>query len=285
MIKATTREALSRALLSPRGRGVRLALVPTMGFLHEGHLSLVDLAKETADVVAVSIFVNPIQFGPGEDLERYPRDLERDLSQLRERGADIVFCPGVKEMYPDGSPRVTVDPGAMGTVLCGAYRPGHFRGVLTVVARLFGIFRPDLAVFGHKDYQQAVLIRRMTRDLELGAEILLGPIVREADGLALSSRNVYLSPDQRAQARGLYAALIRVQEAFDGGERSNSVLRRILAGAIQDYPLLELQYGEIVTPDTLEPAEPVEAGSVVALAAYCGPTRLIDNHVLVGGTS
>lgn len=255
-----------------------------MGFLHEGHLSLVGKANEQADRVVVSIFVNPLQFGPGEDLDRYPRDLERDAELLRERGADLIFCPPTEEMYPEGDPEVTVDPGPMGQVLCGAYRPGHFRGVLTVVARLFGLVRPDLAVFGQKDYQQAVLVRRMTRDLELGVEILLGPVVREPDGLAMSSRNVFLSPEQRGQATGLHEALMEVQRDFSGGVRSGAELRRNLTRTLEGYPLLKLQYAEIVDADSLVPVDTVRPGAVVAVAAFCGSTRLIDNHILEPGS-
>jgi pantoate--beta-alanine ligase len=251
-----------------------------MGYLHNGHLSLVDLAREQSDFLAVSIFVNPLQFGPGEDLDRYPRDLDRDLSLLEKRGVDLVFSPSTEEMYPQGEPQVVVDPGPMAQRLCGRYRPGHFRGVLTVVARLLGLFGPQVAVFGRKDYQQAVLVRRMVQDLEMGVDVVLGPIVREEDGLALSSRNVFLSADQRAQAVGLWRCLQAVQRAFGGGNRSGADLRAVLASVIAEYPLLELQYGEIVEPDSLEPLERAVPGAVVAVAAHCGGTRLIDNHVL-----
>jgi pantoate--beta-alanine ligase len=251
-----------------------------MGYLHEGHLSLVDLSRGRCDYLGASIFVNPLQFGAGEDLDRYPRDLDRDLALLEKRGVDLVFHPSVAEMYPQGEPVVSVDPGATGASLCGRYRPGHFRGVLTVVARLFGLFRPQVAAFGQKDYQQAVLIRRMVQDLELGVEILLAPIVREGDGLALSSRNVFLSPQERAEAVGLYGALLAVQEGFAGGERSAAALRRLLARELERYPLLKLQYGEIVDPDGLGAVTQAVPGSVVAVAAHCGSTRLIDNHIL-----
>ena len=257
-----------------------VGLVPTMGYLHEGHLSLVDLALERADMVAVSIFVNPLQFGPDEDLDRYPRDTDRDLAVLEERGVDLAFLPSADVMYPGGAPEVTVDPGSMGQRLCGAYRAGHFRGVLTVVARLFGLFRPDLAVFGQKDFQQSALIRRMVQDLELGVEVLAGPTVRENDGLALSSRNVYLSPEERADAVGLSRALRAVQKAFDGGVRSGPDLEETLREELNRYPLLDLQYGEVVDPDTLERQLEAKPGSTAVLAAYCGTTRLIDNAVL-----
>lgn len=282
MIVAETRSSLAEALTAPGREGGRVALVPTMGFLHEGHLALVDLARMRSDFLAVSIFVNPLQFGPGEDLARYPRALARDLSLLEAREVDLVFHPEVAEMYPGGEPRVTVDPGSMGDRLCGAFRPGHFRGVLTVVARLFGLVRPDLAVFGQKDFQQAALIRRMVADLELGVDIITGATVREPDGLAMSSRNTYLSPEERRDAVGLIKALRQVQAAFDEGIRSRAVLLKRLDAVVGSHDNLELQYGEVVHPETLDPAEPVTEGAVAAAAAFCGGTRLIDNIVLEG---
>ena len=194
----------------------------------------------------------------------------------------MVFFPAVEEMYPDGELQVGVDPGPLSQRLCGEYRPGHFGGVLTVVARLFGLFRPQVAVFGQKDYQQAVLIRRMVRDLEMGVEIALGPIVREEDGLALSSRNVFLSRDERADAVGLRKGLQEVQKAFEEGGRSGKELRRVLVRELGKHPLLQLQYGEIVHPDSLKPLETVVPEAVVVVAAHCGRTRLIDNHILKG---
>ncbi|MFC1660595.1 pantoate--beta-alanine ligase [Gemmatimonadota bacterium] len=282
MIVTETRRGLSEALSAPREAGSRVALVPTMGYLHEGHLSLVGLARADSDFLAVSVFVNPLQFGPDEDLDRYPRDLDRDLSALRAQGVDLVFHPCVDEMYLSGEPRITVDPGEMGRVLCGAYRPVHFRGVLTVVARLFGLFSPTVAFFGQKDYQQLTLVRRMVQDLELGVEVLFGPTVREEDGLALSSRNVFLSPEERRDAPGLVRALALVQEAFSRGERSGAALRHILEQEAGSYPRLRMQYGEVVHPETLEPVDPVFSGSVVAVAGFCGATRLIDNRILEG---
>ncbi len=280
MILVETRIDLRRALEEPRSRGDRIGLVPTMGYLHEGHLSLVSLARNESDFLAVSIFVNPLQFGPEEDMEAYPRDLDRDLALLEDRGVDLVFHPSVDEMYPLGSPLVTVDPGPMARVLCGAYRPGHFRGVLTVVARLFGLIRPHLAVFGRKDYQQGVLVRRMCRDLEMEVEVLMGPIVREADGLAMSSRNSYLDSREREEASGLHRALEKARAAFREGERGPESLRAVLEEELRAYPSLSLQYGEVVHPETLEPVDPVMPGSVMAVAAFCGRTRLIDNLIL-----
>ncbi len=277
-----TRADLSRALEAGRGEGKSVGLVPTMGYLHEGHLSLVDLARHRTGFVATSIFVNPLQFGAGEDLDRYPRDLDRDLGLLEERGVDLVFHPSVQEMYPDGHPLVSVDPGPLGDRLCGAFRPGHFRGVLSVVARLFGLFRPELAVFGQKDFQQAVLIRRMVRDLELGVEVRTGGVIREADGLAMSSRNVLLSSNQREDALALFNGLSSVQEAFSGGERSHAALQARVRSIVSRRPGIQLQYCEIVDPDTLQPVDPVPPGAVVAVAAMCGTTRLIDNHILEG---
>ena len=281
MILTRTREELADALSAARQAGTRIGLVPTMGYLHEGHLSLVDLAGKHAELVAVSVFVNPLQFGVGEDLDRYPRDLERDLALLQERGVEVVFHPNVTEMYPGGDSWVTVDPGPSGEVLCGAFRPGHFRGVLTVVAKLLGLFRPDIAVFGQKDFQQAVLIKRMVRDLALGADVVVGPIVREADGLAMSSRNVFLEGPERQSALGLHRGLMAAQEAFAAGKRSRASLQAKLLETISRYGGLHLQYGEIVGPDTLRPVDPVPPGAVAVVAARCGSTRLIDNHILV----
>ena len=279
MIVTRTRAELARELAALRPRG-DLALVPTMGYLHEGHLSLVDRAAEAAATVAVSIFVNPLQFAPSEDFGRYPRDEPRDIGLLEARGADLVFAPGVEELYPDGEPVVTVDPGPMADRLCGAWRPGHFVGVLTVVAKLFGLFRPEVAVFGRKDYQQSVLVRRMVRDLELGVEILTAPTLREHDGLAMSSRNAYLSPEERTQAVGLSSALQEGRAAFRAGERSAEGVRRAVQDRLRDFPLLSSQYVEVVDPETLRPVEEVAAGTVVALAVFAGRTRLIDNLVL-----
>jgi pantoate--beta-alanine ligase len=280
LIVARTRAELARGLERLRAGGRTVGLVPTMGYLHEGHLSLVDLARERAGSVAASIFVNPIQFGPGEDLASYPRDPDRDLGLLEARGADLVFLPADAEMYPDGPPTVTVDPGPAGTVLCGAYRPIHFRGVLTVVAKLFGLFRPDVAVFGRKDFQQLVLIQRMGRDLDMPIEIVGGAIVREPDGLAMSSRNAYLSAEERAAAPLLQRGLGAARERFRGGERSSAALVDTVRASVEGSPLLRLQYAEVVDARTLDPVDPVPSGAVLALAAFCGRTRLIDNVTL-----
>ena len=280
MLTVRTREELTAATRDLRWPSRKVCLVPTMGFLHEGHLSLVDRARDLAETVVVSIFVNPLQFGPGEDLTTYPRDEARDLELLEGRGTDVVFLPSVEEMYPSGDPQVTISPGPMERRLCGAYRPGHFRGVLTVVAKLFGLVRPDVAVFGRKDFQQSVLIRRMAGDLNLGVRIETGPIVRESDGLAMSSRNAYLSGPERTQAVGLHRALSGAAALFGGGERRAAVLLAAVEREIASHPLLSLQYAEVVEPEGLDPVNSASPGDVVALAAFCGTTRLIDNAEL-----
>lgn len=277
MRQVSTGAALREAVADLRRQGRTLGLVPTMGFLHEGHLSLVDLARRSADVTALSIFVNPTQFGPDEDFSDYPRDLARDLERAQARGVDLAFTPELKSMYPDGDPRVTVRAGALGERLCGRFRPGHFDGVLTVVAKLFGLFGPDVAVFGRKDFQQAVLIRRMIYDLEMDVRVELGPILRESDGLAMSSRNSYLDAEQRREVPRLYEALQEARRMFKDGERRARALLGVVHRAVARSPLLALQYAEIVDPETLDPLDPVGPGAVLALAAFCGETRLIDN--------
>ena len=263
---------------SCRVAGETIALVPTMGYLHAGHLSLIERARAEADRVVVSIFVNPLQFGPSEDYERYPRDLDRDLDLCEQAGAHHAFAPSVDEMYPHGEPWVSVTPVRGADRLCGASRPGHFAGVLTVVAKLFGIVRPDVAVFGQKDYQQLVLIRRMVDDLEMELRVVGAPIVREADGLAMSSRNTYLNPEERRRALALSGALRRCRDAFEKGERNVARFRGLLMEV--ERPGVELEYGEIVDPETLEPLEVVREGVVCAVAARVGKTRLIDNAIL-----
>ncbi|HEX2093548.1 MAG TPA: pantoate--beta-alanine ligase [Longimicrobiaceae bacterium] len=277
---ARTRGEVRSAVRAARAAGKRIALVPTMGYLHEGHLSLVDRARDRAEWVAMSIFVNPLQFAPTEDLDRYPRDLERDLELARSRGMDLVFAPSAGEMYPDGEPKVAVvpDPSLEGR-LDGALRPGHFRGVLTVVAKLFGIFSPDVAVFGQKDLQQSVLIRRMVQELDIGVEVEVAPIVREPDGLAMSSRNVYLSPDERVRALALSRALEACRALFAAGETDGDRLRRTLRSTLE-VPGVEVDYAEVVEPTTLGPVERAVPGAVCAVAARVGKTRLIDNLIL-----
>lgn len=264
-----------------RRAGKRLGLVPTMGALHQGHLSLVRAARNTCDVVAVSIFVNPLQFGPKEDFSRYPRDLERDRELLNHERVDLLFAPSAEEMYGrDSTSYVTVE--GLSERLCGRSRPGHFRGVTTVVAKLFHIVSPDVAFFGQKDAAQAAIIRRMVRDLNCNIQIVVAPIVRESDGLAMSSRNAYLTPEQRKQARVLYRALMRVQTLADRGERRTAQLIPAGEEVVGEEPGVRLEYLEIVNPDTLEPVPDISGGALVAIAALVGTTRLIDNVVLTG---
>ncbi len=268
------------AVAAVKAAGGTVGFVPTMGYLHEGHLRLVDRARESAGWVMMSIFVNPLQFGPSEDLSRYPRDLDRDLALARARGVDLVFAPSVEEMYPHGEPRVAVVPDEeIAGRLCGASRPGHFRGVLTVVAKLFGIAQPDVAVFGQKDWQQATLIRRMVEDLEMPVRVDVAPIVREADGLAMSSRNVYLTGDERERALALSRSLRRARELFEAGESDAAVLKAALLGGMT-VPGVEPEYAEVVDPRTLEAVVRAVPGVVCAVAARVGGTRLIDNAVL-----
>ncbi len=266
-----------------RASGARVGLVATMGFLHEGHLSLVDRARGLADRVVLSIFVNPAQFGPDEDYEEYPRDLERDLTRAAERGVDAVFAPSVEEIYPE--PQSTwVEPGELGARLCGLRRPGHFRGVLTVVAKLFGIVDPDVSVFGRKDFQQSVLVRRMVKELGFGVRIETGSIVRDPDGVALSSRNAYVSPSEREAARSLSVALRRARREFAAGTASAAALERLARETIEGAGAA-LEYAQVVSPDDLAPVRVAGRESVCAVAARVGQTRLIDNARLAGPSS
>lgn len=259
----------------------RVGLVPTMGYLHEGHLSLVRRAREENGFVVVSIFVNPTQFAPGEDLDRYPRDLERDLDMADAAGADVVFHPEVREMYaPDHCTWVEVEK--LTERLCGASRPGHFRGVTTVVTKLFGTVTPDTAYFGQKDAQQALIIRRMTEDLDLGAEIEVCATVRESDGLAMSSRNAYLSPEERRQAPALRRALLEAATAIEAGERDPAVARTAFHASLAEAPLAQLDYLEIVSTSDLAPVATIQAEVLVAAAVWFGDTRLIDNVTASG---
>lgn len=280
LVLAPTREELQRAVGSA-GPG-RVALVPTMGALHAGHAALVRRAREIVDgPVVVSVFVNPTQFGPGEDLDRYPRTLEADLEVCAAAGADVVFAPSVEEVYPHGAgaPGVTVDPGSLGAVLEGEVRPTHFRGVLTVVAKLFGLVRPDVAVFGEKDYQQLALIRRMAEDLCLGIEIVGAPTVRDADGLALSSRNRYLEPEQREAALALSRALRAAQERARYGVPA---ARWAAMRELKAEPRVDVDYLALRTPDLaeIEDDHPDALEARILVAARVGTTRLIDNMPL-----
>lgn len=259
--------------------GKKLGLVPTMGALHEGHLSLVRAAKSQSDVVAVSIFVNPLQFGPTEDFAKYPRTLDHDVVLLQGLGVDLIFVPSVAEMYPRGA-KTQVEVGDLSTRLDGGSRPGHFRGVTTVVCKLFEIARPDRAFFGQKDAAQVAILRKMVRDLDMDVEIVVCPIVREADGLAMSSRNAYLNGEQRRQAIVLNRALKKVKSALAAGEQDAQKLVEIGMRAIASEPAAKLDYFAVVNPDTLEPVAEASSGTLVAVAAWVGTTRLIDNIVL-----
>ena len=255
-----------------------VALVPTMGALHEGHRALVRAARERAASVVVSVFVNPTQFGPGEDFDRYPRTWDADLAALAEEGADLVFHPEVDDVYPPGALGVTVDPGPLGSVLEGAVRPGHFAGVLTVVAKLFGLVRPDVALFGEKDYQQLTLIRAMARELALGVEVVGVPTVREDDGMALSSRNRYLDPAQRAAAATISAAL---RAGADAGPRGADAVLAAARAVLATEPSLLQDYLELTDTD-LGPA-PTAGPARLLVAARAGTTRLLDNIAVTLG--
>jgi len=256
-----------------------VGFVPTMGYLHEGHLSLIRAARAETRHVVVSIFVNPTQFGPGEDLDRYPRDFERDERLAGEAGADIIFYPKTEDMYPPGFSSYVV-PEGLDRHLCGASRPGHFRGVMTVVLKLFTIVRPDHAYFGQKDIQQARILEQMVRDFHLPVTMHICPIVREPDGLAMSSRNVYLLPDERRQAVCLSRALALCREAVAAGERQTEPLIRRMTDHISSHNLAEIDYVQIVDYETLQPVETVRRKAVAALAVRFGDTRLIDNTIL-----
>jgi len=270
-MRATSRQA--------RHAGKRLGLVPTMGALHEGHLSLMRAAQSKCDAVAASIFVNPLQFGPTEDLAKYPRTFDRDVQLLEKESVDILFAPAPAEMYTPGAVTyVTVE--GLSDKLCGKSRPGHFRGVTTVVAKLFHIVEPDLAFFGQKDAAQATIIRRMVRDLNLPVEVIVCPIVREPDGLAMSSRNVYLSPQDRKSATVLSRSLTEVKQRFDQGERNPTALIKAAKKVLAQEPTVRLDYFEIVDPSTLAPAPKLTGAALVAVAALVGTTRLIDNILL-----
>ena len=262
-----------------RRAGRSIGFVPTMGALHEGHLSLMRRAREECDVVVISIFVNPTQFGPSEDLDRYPRDLERDLALLEREGTDVVFAPDASDMYPDGYSTV-VHVQRLGDRLCGAFRPGHFDGVCTVVAKLFEIVRPNVAVFGQKDGQQAAIIERMAADLDMDVQIVRGPIVREPDGLAMSSRNGYLTAEERAEAPVLHEALERARALFEAGETDVEKVLGEVRAMIDAKPHAEVQYVEAVDWRRLSPVSELRPGAMIAVAVFFGATRLIDNIVL-----
>jgi pantoate--beta-alanine ligase len=271
-----TAAGLTAAVSAWKSAGATIAFVPTMGALHEGHLSLIALARRHAPRVVASIFVNPTQFAPHEDFASYPRHLERDESLLSRAGCDLLFVPDRDTIYPEGF-GTWIEPQGAATGLEGEIRPHFFRGVATVVARLFALVRPDVAVFGEKDAQQLAVIRQLVRDLALPIEIVGGPIVREADGLAMSSRNAYLAPDERRRAALLSAALRQAQALFARGERQTDLLRETVRAALADELGIELQYVEAVHPDTFVPIAEIAHRAVLALAAKVGSTRLIDN--------
>jgi pantoate--beta-alanine ligase len=262
-----------------RTAGRRVGFVPTMGHLHEGHLALVDEARRRADAVVLSVFVNPLQFGPGEDLDRYPRDLPRDRALSEARGVELLFVPSVDSMYPPGM-EIRVVAGETAERWEGAARPGHFTGVLTVVAKLLQLVQPDIVCFGQKDIQQVTLVRRLLRDLEWPVELAVVPTVREPDGLALSSRNAYLSPAERQEALALSRGLKAAQAAWRAGERSATALEARVRASVDAAPAMRAEYIAVVEPDWLRPVTTAPAGTIVALAARVGTTRLIDNIIL-----
>jgi pantoate--beta-alanine ligase len=262
-----------------REEGKRIGFVPTMGYLHDGHISLVRKAKELSDSVVVSIFVNPTQFGPGEDFQRYPRDEEGDKAKLEKAGVEFLFIPDAKEMY---SPRCQtyVEVTEVSKGLCGDFRPGHFRGVATVVAKLFNIVKPHIAVFGEKDYQQLLVIKRMAEDLNFDIEIIPGTLIREEDGIAMSSRNAYLSPEDRKKATVLNRSLVKAKELFDSGEKKTYNIVQTLKKSIESVEGVSIQYVEIREAETLERVEIVSRPAVIVVAAMVGSVRLIDNIII-----
>ena len=282
MIELTTIPELKAWVGAARAAGRRIGLVPTMGALHEGHLALVDAARVGSDAVVMSIFVNPTQFGPHEDLSRYPRDLPRDRALAAARGVDALFVPSAESMYPAGA-EVSVLPGKAAARWEGEFRPGHFAGVLTIVAKLLHLVEPAGAWFGQKDFQQATLIRQMVRDLDFPLSVEVIPTVREPDGLALSSRNAFLSAADRQQALGLSRALGAAAEAFATGERGAAALERVMHGGLAVHPGVEVEYIAVADPRTLEPVARADDDTVVLIGARVGSTRLIDNVILSKG--
>ncbi|MCD6188300.1 MAG: pantoate--beta-alanine ligase [Desulfuromusa sp.] len=271
---------MRKRVVSAQAAGQTISFVPTMGFLHQGHLSLLEEGRRRGDLLVLSIFINPTQFGPGEDLDDYPRDLEQDSQLAQQAGVDIIFVPEAKAMYPPGY-ATYVDVEGISETLCGTSRPGHFRGVCTIVSKLFNIIQPQVAIFGNKDFQQLAVIKRMTLDMNLPVEILGLPIFREADGLAMSSRNVYLSPDQRRQALVLSQSLATAKELVAAGELDCATIIVQLKKYIDQQPDVRIDYVQICHQLTLEDQNRVDADSVLLLAVFIGKTRLIDNSFLV----
>jgi pantoate--beta-alanine ligase len=277
----TTISELRQKVAAERSAGKEIGLVPTMGAFHEGHLSLVRQARQKCGYVVVSIFVNPTQFERGEDLDSYPRNLEKDMELCEQAGADLVFAPATGEVYPESFGTYIEPDSSLAGTLCGASRPGHFRGVCTVVLKLFNEAQPDVAYFGHKDYQQSAVIRKMTTDLDLGLEITVCPTVREKDGLAMSSRNSYLNPTERAQAVCLYKALLAAKKAVETEKITDAALVKTrMTDIIKQAPAARIDYVEVVHPDTLAGLEEIRGKAVAVLAVFVGSTRLIDNMVL-----
>lgn len=270
---------MKAVIKSQKQSGKSIGLVPTMGYLHQGHISLVKHSTAENDFTVVSIFVNPTQFGPNEDFDKYPRDLEKDLKLAQQAGVDIIFAPSVKEMYPE-SYKTYVAVEGITEVMCGKSRPGHFRGVTTVVTKLFNIITPTKAYFGQKDAQQVAVIKQMVKDLNMNLEIITCPIIREADGLAMSSRNVYLNSEERKAALILSQSLLNAQKLVDSGERSKEKLYKSIFEQISSESLANIEYIEIVDADTLENVNNIEKRALVALAVRFGNTRLIDNIIL-----
>lgn len=264
--------------MEARRSGATIACVPTMGYLHEGHLSLVDRARKEADKVVLTLFVNPIQFCPGEDYEIYPRDAARDTALCEARGVDVIFMPSVSDMYASDA-SVRVNESSLSTHLCGAVRPGHFQGVCTVVTKLFNAVLPDVAIFGQKDAQQVAIIRRMVRDLNVPVKIIASPIVREADGLAMSSRNTRLSPEERVNALGLSRGLRKAADAYAAGEKSAEAALALMRAEMEASGL-KVDYASAVDYDTLEAVTELRSNVLLAVAAFSGATRLIDNILL-----
>jgi len=279
MRTVTTIAGMKAAVAELRTEGRTIGFVPTMGYVHEGHLSLVRESRKSADVTVVSIFVNPLQFGAQEDFRQYPRNPERDAALLDKEGVDILFLPENREMYPEGY-RTSIEVAGLEDKLCGRSRPGHFKGVATVVLKLFNIVRPDYAFFGQKDAQQVVILRRMVEDLNAKVEIRAMPIIRDPDGLAMSSRNVYLSAEERRAALVLSKSLEEARRMFEKGERAAGPIREGLCRTIAAEPLARIDYAEVVNPGSLEPVERLDGEALVALAVYVGKTRLIDNTIL-----
>lgn len=278
IVDSITRMSTLVKMLKKEGKTI--GFVPTMGYLHEGHLSLVKAAKKHADVVVMSIFVNPIQFGPNEDYDKYPKDFKRDEELAMSSGVDIIFYPSVKDMYPEGY-ATYVNVERLADTLCGASRPGHFKGVTTIVAKLFGIIKPDIAYFGQKDAQQAILIKKMAEDLNMGIEIKVLPIVRDRDGLAMSSRNVYLSENEREDALVLFQSLKKAEELINQGEKDPKRIIKVMEDMIKGVtPLARIDYISIVDTENLKEIKSISGKVLIALAVFIGKTRLIDNMTI-----